>query len=125
MRIAAVMGGPGLPALPSYRALQHDEGDRMNPFQGTAAESDGDYFLRRFEAEMRAADEATVPQARKAHQELAERYAQLVAATRLSAERGRIATAGLFSQRKPIGIWTRTPRLRAALRDDVRQLASV
>ena len=76
MRMVAAMAEPFLPA---GRSLFEGEAAarRLTPFAGEALESDAQYYRRRSKAEGRAAREAAVPEARAAHQELADRYASL------------------------------------------------
>lgn len=76
MRMVAAMAEPSLPA---EGPLLEDVGaaDRLTPFAGDGVENDAQYYLRRSKEECRAAGDAAVPEARAAHQELADRYARL------------------------------------------------
>lgn len=90
LRMVAAMAEPFLAA---GRSLFEDgmAADRLTPFTGEVAESDAQYYRRRSKEECRAAGEAAVPEARAAHQELADRFARLA---RRAMRRGDAAPIG-------------------------------
>ncbi len=77
LRMVAAMAEPFLPAARSLFEGEEAAARWLTPFAGEALESDAQYYRRRSKEEGRAAGEAAVPEARAAHQELADRYARL------------------------------------------------
>lgn len=76
MRMVAAMADPFRAAA---RSLFDDEDLEipLTPFAGSGRESDARYYRRRSKEELRAAGEAEATEARRAHEELADRYDRL------------------------------------------------
>jgi len=77
MRMVAAMVERLLPASGRSFCEDASAADRLTPFAGEGAENDAQYYQRRSKEECRAAGESAVPEARAAHQELADHYARL------------------------------------------------
>ena len=74
-----MLGAMAEPSFPAVRSLFDDVGapDRVTAFANEVVENDAQYYWRRSKEECVDADEAAAPEARAAHQELADRYARL------------------------------------------------
>ena len=122
MRLVAAMAGPRLAGSGGHLPEGAEALARLTPFAGEAAESDARYFRRRAAQERRAADAASVPQARAAHRELAVRYAHLSRQTmpsrsfapRHRASAARMRLADVLSQRFGLSGDVRQDRQRLA-----------
>lgn len=111
LRMVAALADPFTDAA---RSLFDDEFLEipLTPFAGEDRESDAQYYGRRSKEEGRAAGDVAVPEARRAHQELADLYARLARralrrgaaalSRHRSAERARVA--GLLRQRFGLSI---------------------